>query len=88
MTTKLCPEDSRALVTVRALQQRKTPSVPVKKNENIELVAEAYLQTFCHRKRLQPKEPIALEPSVKQQLYKFYVAGVLPIRLGGVNLNS
>lgn len=90
-------EDARAYARMRLVQQRKplpalprtptatTPTATTKRSRE-EIVAEAYVHTFCHRKRLTPKEPIVLDAPTRTLAYKLYVAGVLPVRLGGVNL--
>jgi hypothetical protein len=67
-----------------------TPSAAANtKRSREEIVAEAYVHTFCHRKRLTPKDPknpVILDAPSRTLAYKLYVAGVLPVRLGGVNL--
>lgn len=83
-------DDQRAYYVMRMLQQRREPKVitPFQptKDDLVQIVADAYVQTFCHRKKITSKEPIVLDSATKQQLYKFYLAGVLPVRLGGITL--
>lgn len=86
-------EDARAYYRMRLAQTRKplpavetAPAPKMTKKTREELVTEAYLQTYCHRKRVQPKEPVQLDATTRALVYRLFVAGVLPVRLGGVNL--
>lgn len=85
-------DDARAYAKMRLLQQRKSlprslaPAPAPAKRSREEIVTEAYIHTFCHRKRLTPKAPVVLDAPSRTLAYKLYVAGVLPLRLGGVNV--
>ncbi len=84
-------EDARSFYKMRLSQTRQplpraaAASRSVKRSRE-DLVVEAYLQTYYQRNRVTPRTPVELEPELREKIYKFYLAGVLPIRLGGVNL--
>lgn len=83
-------EDAKSFYKMRLLQMRQPlpraqGSRSVKRTRE-DLVVEAYLQTFYQRNRVTPRSSVELEPELREKIYKFYLAGVLPIRLGGVNL--
>lgn len=85
----LSPEDARAYYQMRLVQQRqplpRTASRGAKQSRE-DIVVEAYLHTLCQRHRITPRTPVELDPETRARIYKFYLAGVLPIRLGGINL--
>jgi len=85
----LSPEDARAYYHMRLVQQRqplpRASSRGVKQSRE-DIVVEAYLHTLCQRHRIAPRTPVELDPETRARIYKFYLAGVLPIRLGGINL--
>jgi len=85
-------EQARLYYRMRLAQMREPlhplERAPLNKKTREEIVTEAYIQTFCHRRRIQPKEPVELDASTRSLTYRLFLAGVLPIRLGGVNTNT
>ena len=51
-----------------------------------DIVAQTYLKSFMLRKGICCEEQILLSDEIKEYIYELYLAGVLPMRLGGVNL--
>lgn len=86
-------EEARGYYAMRMIQKdkkiscvAKIPACPIPKENVRNLVTEAYIQTFCHRKKLRPKGEIKLNSATQNTIYKLYLSGVLPVRLGGINI--
>lgn len=89
-TLGLSPEDARAYYHAQLAQQRQpiprgTSRGGIKRSRE-DIVAEAYLHTLYQRNRINPRIPVEVDPEMRTRIYKFYLAGVLPIRLGGINI--
>lgn len=78
------PTDARGYYCMRRRQQKQT--VPVASASKEDVVAQAYLHTFALRNRVTPQEWPRLDAKTKAIVYDLYLAGVLPVRLGGVNV--
>ncbi len=83
---KLSPEEARGYAMMRLRQQGKPlPSVTSKDNNPKDIIAQAYIESLCFRKKITPVQPIQLSQTLKENIYSLYLSGVLPIRLGGVD---
>jgi|LakMenEpi03Aug12_release.lakeMendotaPanAssembly.Ray.scaffolds.fasta_scaffold93804_3 hypothetical protein len=86
---KLSPEERADYQAMLEKQQRK----PVLKNKlskeaptDIDLVTEAYIHYLCLERGVALKEAVNVPNDLKDKIYKLYLNGVLPVRLGGVNI--
>lgn len=80
----MTPEEKIAWENVKQLQMDKSK---IKRYLNMNLVTDAYITSFMLRKKVICDEKIEIPESVKDLIYELYLAGVLPMRLGGITEN-
>ena len=89
---KLSTEELRDYHAMRQKQIYKPVLKPVsnkpRKYNELDWITQAYIHQLCLRKGVALKESIAVSETTKQAIHKLYLAGVLPVRLGGVNMNN
>jgi coproporphyrinogen III oxidase-like Fe-S oxidoreductase len=67
-------------------KQKSKPILEDKKNNAKNIITEAYIHSLCLERKVSLKEPIRVSDKTKNKIYELYLSGVLPLRLGGVNL--
>lgn len=72
-------------------KQRTKPILKNKKVEshtptNEDLVTEAYIHYLCLERGVALKEALHVPAELKSKIYRLFLDGVLPVRLGGVNV--
>jgi hypothetical protein len=86
---KLSPEERTDYQAMLDKQRRK----PVLKNKPLvpemisdtDIVTEAYIHYLCLQRGVALKESVSIPNEIKEKIYKLYLDGVLPVRIGGVN---
>lgn len=84
LNESMTPEEKLAWEHVKQLQTDKSK---IKTYLNKNLVTDAYIASFMLRKKITCDEKIEIPDSVKDLIYELYLAGVLPMRLGGITEN-
>ena len=69
------------------VKQLQTDKSKIETYLNKNLVTDAYVISFMLRKKIICDEKIEIPDSIKQLIYKLYLDGVLPMRLGGITKN-
>jgi|LakMenE01Jun11ns_1017448.scaffolds.fasta_scaffold8178238_2 hypothetical protein len=82
---QLTPEEIKDYTSMIEKQKSK-PILDDKKNTAKNIITEAYIHSLCLDRKVSLKEPIHVSDKVKNKIYDLYLSGVLPLRLGGVNL--
>lgn len=68
-------------------KQKKKPVLKNKNNDNNKnVITQAYIHALCLKRGVSLSEPVNVSESVKEKIYQLYLSGVLPLRLGGVNI--
>lgn len=82
----LTPEevkDYKAMLHKQRHKPRATKQQPV----NIKnVITDAYIQSLCLSRSIVLKEQVNVSAEMKDKIQDLYIKGVLPIRLGGINL--
>jgi hypothetical protein len=84
---KLTPQELKDYKAMLSKQHRKPKSAPKSPTSNVKnVITDAYVQSLCIRRGIVIKEPLQISPEMKDNIQNLYIKGVLPIRLGGINL--
>ena len=84
----LTPQELKDYKAMLSKQRRKpksaskSPSTTSVKN----VITDAYVQSLCIRRSIVLKEPLQVPTEMKDNIQRLYIKGVLPVRLGGINL--
>lgn len=84
---KLTPDEAYGYTSMKLRQQKKVQKLAQiqRTPDHKSIVSQAYVDTVCFKKNLFPTETIRMNDTLKDSIYKLYVAGVLPMRLGGLD---
>lgn len=85
---KLSPDELLDYNAMRYKQQHKPilKSSKSKRPTEVDLITQAYIHQLCLRKGIALKEPVDVDDSTKKIIHDLYLGGVLPVRLGGINI--
>lgn len=56
------------------------------RNNSKNIITEAYIHALCVNRGVSISESVNISESTKNKIYQLYLSGVLPLRLGGINL--
>lgn len=56
------------------------------KNNSKNIITEAYIHALCVNRGVSLSESVNVSENTKNKIYQLYLSGVLPLRLGGINL--
>ena len=82
---KLPIEEARDYYKMRMRQKNKTVSNPSEIQSTKRVIVEAYIESIRFRKGIEPNESITLSDGLQESIYKLYLSGALPIRIGGID---
>lgn len=87
---KLSPNELSDYNAMRYKQQHK-PILKSNANKNkplteTDLITQAYIHHLCLCKGIALTEPVKVNEQTKKVIHQLYLGGVLPVRLGGINI--
>ena len=77
----MTPEEEKAYENMISIQSKKL-DVDFFLKQNI--ITQTYINSFMMRKKIICPEVLEIPEKTKNLIYKLYIAGVLPMRLGGI----
>lgn len=83
---KLSPEEIRDYKAMIEKQKKKPILKNNDNNNDKNIITQAYIHALCLKRGVSLSEPVHVSESLKDKIYQLYLLGVLPLRLGGVNI--